>query len=148
MGRSVLAIAAFAALVQPVWGQGCCMSQMGGAGGSSSAAAGLYQLAAMQQLANQQTAAMLQQAQVAAFLQKVAKEDEDTLRKRSRSQNPLERYAVAVAIGQGDLPLKKELSALRSDPHPVVRQAAGQSMLLISQRSRQSLQTQASQTTK
>lgn len=146
MGRAVLAIAAFAALVQPLWGQGCCMSKMGGSGGST--AAGLSQLAASQQLANQQLAAMLQEAQVAAFVQRVAKEDEDTLRKRCRSQNPLERYAAALAIGQGDLSLKKELSALRTDPHPAVRQAAGRSLLLIAQRSRQALRTQPSPTAK
>lgn len=145
MVRTVLAMAALACCVQPLCAQGpcCCMSRMGGAGGSPSANSGLYQLAASQQLA-----AMLQQAQLAAFVQRVSQEDEETLRKRCRSQNPVERFAAAVAIGQKDLPLKPELTALRSDPNPVVRQAAAQSLLLMSKRSRQPAQTQRLQTEK
>lgn len=151
MFRSILAMAVFALLGQPLWAHGpcCCMSQMGGSGASSSVSPGLLQLAAsQQQLANQQVAAMLQDAQVAAFVQRVAQEDEEAVRKRSRSRNPLERYAAALAIGQSDLPLKKELAALRADPNPVVRQAAGQSTQSIAKRSRQATQNPSLQTSK
>lgn len=122
MIRSVLAMAAFGVFAQSpcAHGQCWCRSTMGGSGGSS----------------HQQRAAMVPEAQLAALVQRISQEDEDSLRDRCRSQNPVERFAAAVAIGQRRLPLKEELSTLHADPHPAVRQAAGRSLLLIAQRSR------------
>lgn len=138
MVRSLLAVAALAMLVNPLSAQGhcCCKQKMGG----SSSSDALNQLA-MTQLAMTQQLASLFQQNVAAVVQRVSNEDEDSLRKLCRSRLPAERLAATLVIGQRGLPMKKELTALRNDPHPLVRQAAGQSLLLMSQRSRQSNQT-------